>query len=234
MDNPGLLLFALLIVFSVLLVPFLVGSRHKKTDELRDQLHEFARRVGGTEYVRHLPARPSFGYFPHDPKAYANAPFDYAVEFEHRGVNVLAFELERRGNTVGASPASINYDAIVEIPIAPCPFLWIGNELNANTDLKLRKQIIPDLTIGRHHRRIVVASHDEQFARTVVDLELLTWIAERFGDYFLKPIVLEQGVMRTEAMKSVRLEPDRIIPTADALLDLLDKLPPELRVENAR
>ncbi|WP_282771644.1 hypothetical protein [Saccharomonospora viridis] len=234
MDNPGLLLFALLFILPVLLIPLIVGSRNKKTNELRSRLHEFARQVGGIEYAKHQPARPSFGYFPHNPEIYPNAPFDYAVEFKHRGHDVLAFELERHGHTVGVNSHAINYDAIIEIPIAPCPFLWIGNETNANYDLNLRKHIIPELTVGRHHRRIVVVAHDEEFARSVVDLELLTWIAERIGDYFLRPIILEKGVIRTEVMKSSRLDPDKIIPTVDAILELLDRLPPEIRATHSR
>ncbi|EIE97403.1 hypothetical protein [Saccharomonospora glauca] len=228
-DDPGIILLVLMVVGSLILLPFMGRGDRKQTAELQARLHEFALQVGGTEYHADQPARPSFGHFPQSLRENPDKPFFYAVEFKHRGFKVLAYEYRRAGKDPKGRSV-LQYSATVEIPIAPCPLLWIGHKWA--TDLMYR-HIVPGLAINKFHRRVVVAAHDQQFARSVVDLELLTWIYERFG-MPVGPIVLEKGVMHARTIKGVRLEPEAIIPTADAMIDLLAKLPPELNPNNSR
>ncbi|WP_197320633.1 hypothetical protein [Saccharomonospora sp. NB11] len=218
-----------LLTLAAVVVWLVVSRSRTKTDEqLLAERREFARQVGGVEYRDAGRTRPSFGHFPTEGAADAPQPFDYAVEFKRGATRVLAFEKRTRRHSPGGSTVKLAHDRVVQIPAPPTARVWIGPELLAVQDLGLKAQIVPGLTVGRHHQKLVVASPDEALARQLVTPETLTWLTARRGPWF-SPIVLEHGTLRTDATPGDRLTPANMVGTADVLIEFLDLLLPRTR-----
>lgn len=212
-------------------VVWVVGSRSRaKTDEqLLAERNAFARQVGAVEYRDGGRTRPSFGYFPTEGAGEFPQPFDYAVEFTRGTTRVVAFEKRTRKHSPGGTVThQLAHESVVEIPAPSTARVWIGPELLAVQNLELRAQLVPELTLGRHHRKLVVASPDPSFARQLVTPETLSWLTGRLGSWF-RPIVLEHGTLRTNARPGDRLTPANIVGTADVLIEFLELLSPRLR-----
>lgn len=218
----------LLVAGAVVVLVATARSRRKETADLLVERAEFARNAGGIEYSNGS-GRPSFGYFPTEGRGEFPQPFDYAVEFVRGSTPVVAFEKRARKQSPGGTNTSaLTYESVVEVPAARCPRLWIGPELLAVQNLELRSQIVPELAVGRQHRKLVVASPDADFARSAVSRETLQWLADRLGSWF-RPVVLEHGTLRTNARPGDRLTTANILSTAELLIELLEVLPQHLR-----
>lgn len=219
----------LLVVAAVVVLVTTGRSRQKETAKLLAERGEFARGIGGSEHLDASRTRPSFGYFPTEGHGEFPQPFDYAVEFVRGGTPVVAFEKRTRKHSPGGtSTSALSHESFVEVPAAHCPRLWIGPELLAVQNLELRSQIVPELAMGRHHKKLVVASPDAHFARSAVTPETLAWLVDRLGSWF-RPVVLEHGTLRTNARPGDRLTAANILPTADLLIEFLELLPRHLR-----
>lgn len=219
-----------LIGISVIMFVGVVVARNKRTGRLLVELGEFARQVRGVEHHGGLDTRPSFGHFPDEGASYRPVPFDYAIEFRRSGIPVVAFEKRTpRPDHGGTRASAVAYESYVEVPAAAVPPLWIGPELTAMQNLELRALIVPELSTGRHHRRLVVCCPDPDFARAIITPGVLPWLTERLGPW-VSPIVVEHGTVRTKVRQSERLTADNILPTADLLIEFLRFLP-RLRVQ---
>lgn len=220
----------LLSVVAIVALVAVGTARRKRTEDLLGGLRELALQIGAVEHSGHGSSRPSFGHFPGEADGSNPAAFEYAFEFQRSGFHVVASERKVRKHSPGGTSMPLSYEAHVQVRTAPCPRLWVGPELLAVQNLDLRAQIVPELSVGRHHRRLCVASADPEFARSVVTPELFPWLTDRLGAWF-HPIVLEHGTLRTKPRPGERLTAENLLPTADLLIEFLRLLPPRFRIE---
>lgn len=213
------LLLALVFALGAVIGIVLWTRQRKQTEQNRAALHEFALQVGGVEHT--APGLLRFGHFPDAQWTPGQPPFDYAIEFSRGTFDVLAFEKGYNKDAHGGEIRERRHRCLVELRVPQTPLLWLGPEVFAVQDLRLRSQIIPGLPGGEHH--FVVASPDEEFARSVVTPEVANWVSTRLARYFM-PIVLEDGTIRTKPLGE-RLQPEHILTATDQLIELVRLLP---------